>query len=141
MVLITLIGATQARAGNRFCFVGPLTECKECRLRGVCFNLEPGALYEVVALRDTVHECPIHEGSVRVVEVEKRPTLAAVPSKYAIDGSMITFEGRSCDNMGCVNRIYCAPMCLKEGTKIRIADIIGDIECPNAENLVLVKLG
>ncbi|MDR0791509.1 MAG: UPF0179 family protein [Methanomassiliicoccaceae archaeon] len=141
MVLITLIGETQARIGNRFHFVGPLTECKECRLRGVCFNLEPGSLYEVVGLRDTIHECPIHEGSVRVVEVERKPTNAAVPRKQAIDGSTITFECRKCKNLGCENRIYCVPVCVKDGTKLRITNVIGDLECPEGDEVVLVKLG
>jgi len=141
MVLITLIGETQARIGNRFYFMGPLTECKECRLRGVCFNLEPGSLYEVTALRDTIHECPVHEGSVRVVEVERKPILAAVGSKQAIDGSTVTFEGKRCDNLGCENRNYCIPMSIKDGTKLRIVDIIGDVECPNGESMMLIKLG
>ena len=141
MVLITLIGETQARIGNRFYFLGPLTECKECRLRGVCFNLEPGSLYEVIGLRDTVHDCPVHEGNVKVVEVEKKPMLAAVPVKHAIDGSTITFESRRCDNLGCGNRSYCIPVSIKDGTKLKIVDILGDIECPNEESIMLVKLG
>ena len=141
MVLITLIGEAQARIGNRFYFIGPLTECRECRLRGVCFNLEPGSLYEVVRLRDTTHECPVHEGSVKVVEVERKPIAAAVVQKHAIDGSVITFEARPCDDMGCENRIYCTPVSIKDGTKLRISEIIGDIECPKGENLTLVKLG
>ena len=141
MVLITLIGESQARIGNRFYFMGPLTECRECRLRGVCFNLEPGSLYEVVALRDTVHDCPVHEGSVRVAEVDKKPLIAAVPAKHAIDGSMVTFEGRKCKDLGCVNRNYCIPVSIKDGTKLKITDIIGDIECSESENMVLVKFG
>ncbi|MCL2712481.1 MAG: UPF0179 family protein [Methanomassiliicoccaceae archaeon] len=141
MVLITLIGETQARIGNRFYFVGPLTECRECRLRGVCFNLEPGSLYEVVALRDAVHECPIHEGSVRVVEVERKPIPAAVLQKHAIDGSTITFESMKCNNLGCENRNYCVPMSIKDGTKLKITDVIGDLECSEGENVALVKLG
>jgi len=141
MVLITLIGAAQAHIGNRFYFTGPLTECKECRLRGICFNLEPGALYEVVALRDTVHDCPVHEGSVRVVEAERRPIQAAVPKKHAIDGSTVTFESRKCRNLGCEYRAYCVPVSIKDGTKLRITDVIGDLGCPEGENVVLVKLG
>ncbi|MCL2786594.1 MAG: UPF0179 family protein [Methanomassiliicoccaceae archaeon] len=141
MVLITLIGETQARIGNRFYFLGPLTECKECRLRGVCFNLEPGSLYEVVALRDTLHDCPVHEGSVRVVEVERKPMLAAVPSKHAIDGSMITFESKKCKEMGCENRNYCVPVSIRDGTKLKIVDMLGDLECPIGESMALVKLG
>ncbi|MDR0778850.1 MAG: UPF0179 family protein [Methanomassiliicoccaceae archaeon] len=140
MVLITLIGETQARIGNMFHFVGPLTECKECRLRGVCFNLEPGSLYEVVGLRDTVHECPIHEGSVRVVEVERKHINAAVPRKMAIDGSTITFENRKCENLGCENYEYCHPPCVKDGIKLRITSIVGDLECPDGEEVVLVRL-
>ena len=141
MVLITLVGVTQARIGNRFYFIGPLTECKECRLRGVCFNLEPGSMYEVVALRDAVHECPVHEGSVRAVEVERKPIIAAVQSKLAIDGSTVTFENKRCDNIGCENRAYCVSICIKDSTKLRITDVLGDIECPNGENIKLVKLG
>ena len=141
MVLITLIGETQARIGNRFYFMGPLTECRECRLRGVCFNLEPGSLYEVVGLRDTSHDCPIHEGSARVVEVERKPTLAAIPQKHATDGSVITFEVKRCSNLGCENHSYCVPIGIKDGTKLRVTEIIGDIECPEDANMKLVKLG
>jgi hypothetical protein len=88
-----------------------------------------------------MHDCPVHEGSVRVVEVERKPITVSVAQKYAIDGSVITFEARQCDNMGCDNRIYCIPVSIKDGTKLRISEIIGDIECPKGENLTLVKLG
>ena len=141
MVLITLIGTAQARVGNRFYFIGPLSECRECRLRGICFNLEPGSLYEIVAMRDTVHDCPVHEGSVRVVEAERRPIQAAVPKKQAIDGSTVTFESRQCRNLGCAERNYCVPVSIRDGTKLRISDVIGDLACPIGENVTLVKLG
>jgi uncharacterized protein (UPF0179 family) len=141
MVLITLIGEGQARIGNGFYFMGPLSECKECRLRGICFNLEPGSLYEVVALRDTLHDCPVHQGSVRVVEAEHKPIQASVPRKQAIDGSTITFESKKCNNLGCTERIYCIPVSIRDGTKLRITDVLGDMECPEGESLVLVKLG
>jgi uncharacterized protein (UPF0179 family) len=83
----------------------------------------------------------MHEGSVRVVEVERRSIPAAVPQKYAIDGSTITFESKRCTDLGCENRIYCFPMSVKDGMKLRITDIIGDLECPNGDNVVLVRLG
>lgn len=140
MMLITLIGEPQAKVGNRFYYLGALTECKECRLKGVCFNLEPGHLYEVTALRDTEHDCEIHESKVRVVEVEKRPTLATVPRKKAIDGSMITYESVKCTNLGCVNYVNCHPIGIEDGMKLSITEMIGDIECPIDESLVLVKL-
>lgn len=140
MVLITLIGMGQANIGNRFSFIGPLTECKECRLRGVCFNLEPGTLYEVTALRSTVHECPVHEGPVKAVEVEKRPIAAAVPRKQAIDGSTISFESAKCRNIGCGNRSFCAPPNIKDGAKLRITGIGEEAECPCGETRMFVEL-
>ncbi len=140
MVLVTLVGDSQARIGNRFYFVGPSTECKECKLRNVCFNLEPGSLYEVTGLRDTRHECVVHESEVRVVEVEKKPFRAAVPKKLAIDGSMITFESRRCDNMGCENRRLCCPWNVRDGDKLSVTDVMEDLDCPNGESLTMVRL-
>ncbi len=140
MVLVTLVGDSQARLGNRFYFVGPSTECKECRLRNVCFNLEPGALYEITGLRDTRHECALHESEVRVVEVEKKAFRAAVPKKSAIDGSMITFEARKCDNIGCENYQLCRPWNVKDGDKLSVTDVQEDLECQKGESLTLVKL-
>ncbi|MFA7622902.1 MAG: UPF0179 family protein, partial [Candidatus Methanomethylophilaceae archaeon] len=61
MVLVTLIGESQARIGNRFYYLGPSLECRECRFKNVCFNLEVGRMYEVTELRDVHHECEMHE--------------------------------------------------------------------------------
>lgn len=140
MVLITLIGEAQAKTGNRFYYLGPLTECKDCRLKGVCFNLEPGHLYEITALRDTQHDCELHESKARVVEVMKVPVPVAIQGKKAIDGSMITFEAVKCDNIGCENYIMCHPAGIKDGMKMSISDVIGDIECQIGEKMVLVRL-
>ena len=140
MVLITLIGEAQAKVGNRFYYLGPLTECKDCRLKGVCFNLEPGHLYEVVGLRDAQHDCEIHESRVRAVEVKKIPVSVAIQNKKAIEGSMITFEAAKCENIGCENYMYCCPLGIREGTRFSISEIIGDLECLIGDKKVLVKL-
>jgi len=140
MVLITLIGEAQAKVGNRFYYIGPLTECKDCRLKGVCFNLEPGHLYEIVAMREAEHDCEIHESKVRAVELVKVPVSVAVQSKRAIDGSVITFETANCDNIGCENYLYCRPLGIRDGTKFTISEIKGDIECLLGEKRTLVKL-
>lgn len=139
MKLVTIVGESQARIGNRFYFVGPLTECKECKLRNVCFNMEVGALYEIVDLRDTVHDCAIRESKVRVVEVEKKAFRAAVTKKQAM-GSSITFESRNCPNIGCENHQFCCPPNTKDGDRFSIVDDISDIKCPIGEQLRLVKL-
>lgn len=140
MVLITLIGGPQAKVGNRFYYMGPLAECRECRLKGVCSNLETGHMYEIKGLRDTEHDCEVHESKARVVEVEKVPIPAAVHSKKAIDGSMITYEQVACDIRGCANRVLCRPVSLKDGMKLSITEVVGDIECMKGERLAMVRL-
>lgn len=140
MVLVTLIGEPHAHIGNRFYYMGPNDECKDCRLKNVCFNLDPGAMYEIVQLRDTEHECELREGSVRVVVVEKVPFQAAIPKKLAIDGSMITFEPRDCPQMGCPNRKFCCPINIAEGEKHAITEVIENLDCPIGETLVRVKM-
>ncbi|MBQ6547546.1 MAG: UPF0179 family protein [Candidatus Methanomethylophilaceae archaeon] len=141
MVLITLVGETQAKIGNRFYFMGPQTDCKECRLRGVCFNLEPGRQYEIISIRDTKHECEIHEDGVRVVEVEKKPTLACIPKKVAIEGSVITYDESDCGRMGCEHWQHCHPIGIKAGEKLSVSDIVGKVDCPIRDDLMLAKLG
>ena len=136
-----MVGETQAHVGDRFYYIGPQTECKECKLKGVCFNLEAGRQYEIKSLRDTHHECEFHEGGVRVVEVEKIPTKACVPRKLAIDGSVITLGDNDCARLGCTYWNECHPVGLKAGDKLTVTDVIKKIECPNDIDLVLVKLG
>ena len=140
MVLITLIGEDQARIGNRFYYTGPQTECRDCKLKGVCFNLEPGHQYEVTSIRDTKHECEIYDNGVRVVEIEKIPTLATVKKKYAIEGGMITYERNDCGRLGCDNYKLCHPIGLRDGDKRTIDEIEREVECPLDEKYVLVKL-
>ena len=138
--MITLIGESQARIGNRFYYLGPLTDCKECKLKGVCFNLESGHLYEVKGIRDTEHDCVIHESKAIVVEVDKVPVSVAVNGKKAIEGSMITFESIRCDAVGCDNYWFCHPPGIKDGMKLSVSDVVGDLDCPKGEKRVLVKL-
>lgn len=37
--------------------MGPDPLCEDCRIRTICFNLEKGARYRIVKLRDTYHDC------------------------------------------------------------------------------------
>ena len=140
MVLITLIGEDQARIGNRFYYTGPQTECRECKLKGVCFNLEPGHQYEVIGIRDTKHDCEMHDNGVRVVEVAKIPTLATVGKKYAIEGGMITYENNSCGRLGCDFYRFCHPIGIRDGEKKTVDEIVEKVDCPIDENLMMVKL-
>ncbi len=135
MAIVTLIGENLAKKGMEFTFLGPLTECRDCKLRNACFNLDVGRKYRIKALRDTTHECKIHEGKVRAVEVEKIPTEAAIPSKMAVEGTSIRYTPEKCLNVGCKYYGLCNPMGLKEGSKYRIVKIKGDIKCPEGKEL------
>ena len=141
MALITLLGKTHAEVGSEFYFIGPLTECKDCRLKGVCFNLEPGAKYRVTEVRPQEHECHEFYGdSVTAVVVEKIVTSAAIPKKQAIEGSVITYQESKCDNIGCPNYGLCHAPGKKDGMKYSVAAVKGDLECPRKEKMVSVDL-
>lgn len=140
MVLITLVGESQARVGGRFCFMGPQIECKECRLRSVCFNLEQGSMYEITALRDQKHDCMLTEAPAHVVEVVKIPTESAVPRKFAIDGSVITFQIPKCEQLGCDHYWNCHPAGIADGRKCSIVGVGREIPCPAGEKMVSVRM-
>lgn len=140
MVIVTLVGELQAREGMEFVYMGPLTECKECRLKAVCFNLDPGSTYRITAVRDVHHECRVHEEGVHVVEVEKIPMRCTVPSKYAIEGSVITFTNSRCDDVGCEHYRLCNPPGPVKNTKRRVLSVHGDVSCPRGQSLKEVEL-
>jgi len=140
MVIVTLVGEHQAVEGEKFVYRGPLTECKECKLKTVCFNLDPGSVYRIKSIREVHHECKVHEDGVRVVEVEKIPMRCAVSSKYAIEASTITLTGSHCDYIGCDNYRLCNPLGAVRNTKWRVIAVHGEIECPLNNKMIAVDL-
>ncbi|HUT26655.1 MAG TPA: UPF0179 family protein [Methanomassiliicoccales archaeon] len=136
--MITVIGERQARVGGQFVYLGPLTECKECKLKGVCFNLDTGCLYRIVEVRDVKHDCKVHEDGVRVVRVEKEKMEGAVSKKGALEGTTITYEVIKCDHLGCEHYRLCHPLGIDKGRKARIARILGDLDCAEGKKLVMV---
>jgi uncharacterized protein (UPF0179 family) len=139
MVLVTLVGEQLAKKDNDFIYMGSLSECKDCKLKNVCFNLEEGCRYKITNIRDVRHDCKIHEGGVRIVEVEKTPLPATVESKKAIEGETITM-GPNCANIGCEFYNLCVPPGVKSGMKLKISKIKGDIKCPEEKKLKEVLL-
>ena len=138
--MITVIGERQAKVDGRFIYLGPLTECKECKLKGVCFNLDAGALYRIVEVRAVKHDCKVHEEGVRVVKVEKERMEGAIGKKGALEGTIITYEVIKCDNLGCENYHLCHLQGIDKGHKARIAMILGDLGCSEGKKLVRVVL-
>ncbi len=141
MVLVTVVGRTQCKVGFEFVFGGPLAECRDCKVRNVCFHLEENRRYQVRSIRDVHHECKIHEGGVRVVEVEKMPMRAVIPAKAALEGAMLTFEESGCRNLRCPSYRLCKPLGAKEGMRFKISSVESDdIKCEKGEQLRAVLL-
>jgi len=140
MVLVTVVGESQCKKGFEFVFGGPLADCRDCKVRNVCFHLEQNRWYRVTEVRDVHHECKIHEGGVRVVEVERMPTKAALPKDSAHEGSMITFMESDCDRRACPSFKVCRPLGAMEGMRFRVASVEQEIECPRGRKLTVVSL-
>ena len=140
MVLVTVVGERQCRKGFEFVFSGPIAECRECKVKNVCFHLEPNRRYRVIEVREVHHDCKVHEEGVRVVEVEKLPTRTALYAKSAVEGSMINFEETDCDMIGCPNYRLCKAVGAAEGMRFRITSVEEEIECPKGRNLKAVLL-
>ena len=140
MVLVTVVGERQCRKGFEFVFSGPLAECRECKVKNVCFHLEPNRRYRVTEVREVHHDCKVHEEGVRVVEVEKLPTKTALQAKSAVEGSMIAFEETDCDMIGCANYRLCNPVEAAEGMRFRIISVEDEVDCPRGKSLRSVLL-
>lgn len=140
MVLVTVVGERQCRKGFEFVFGGPLAECRDCKVKNVCFHLEQNRRYRVTEVRDVHHDCRIHEGGVRVVEVEKMPTTCALPARTAIEGSMISFEESDCDRVGCPNYRLCRPLGAGEGMRFRVVSVERELDCAEGRDLRIVLL-
>jgi len=141
MALITLVGKQYASPGSEFYYLGPAEECADCKFQKVCFNLEEGSKYRVIEVRLQEHECHEFDGdSVTAVEVEKIPTRAAVGKRQALEGSKITYKGSECKNISCHNYGICHAIGKTPGNKYAVSKVIGDLDCPLDEKLVLIEL-
>jgi len=139
---VTLIGAKLAKVGAEFVFLGASAECKKCKLRKACMNLDVGRRYLITGLRDVRHECSVHESRVSVVEVVEAPITATIDVKKALGGAKTSFEMPKCDERACNSYDFCHPVGLKNGDKCTIVKVIGDApehECGRSLKLVELK--
>jgi uncharacterized protein (UPF0179 family) len=140
MVMLTVIGKKQAKEGMEFTFMGPISNCKDCKVRNICFHLEKGNKYRVVGLRKVVHECPMHEDGVMVVQVEEVQRNAVLPKKIALEGSTISYETPKCSQRGCEHYSACFLSGLEPGQKKKIVKTMDKVACIIGQNRVKVML-
>lgn len=134
--MITLIGKDLAKEGLEFQYLGPLLECRSCKLKNVCFNLDEGKWYRITKIRDKEHDCKVHDGGKAVtVEVEEIPVPLAVEVRNVVEGESITFKPINCKEYGCEFYDLCHPLGLREGTKVKITKVEGEIDCPKKKGI------
>lgn len=139
-ITITLIGSKLASVGNEFIFRGAAGDCEKCKLKNVCINLEKNKKYRIVGLRNGMeHECSIHEGTVRAVEVVPCPIIVNIESRKAFNGSKLVFEEPEC-NKACTLFEQCHPQGLRSGDRYTIAEVFDSNPGPCEKGLTLKKV-
>lgn len=139
VTVITLVGSEQAEIGRRFVYLGAQMECRTCKLKGICLNLDKGSEYVVKSLRPPVHDCDLSEDKVRVVEVEKVSREIVLEKKYAMDGMTVSFKPSGCGQIGCPHYFKCNPAGLDADDKVTIDKVVSKVECPVDESRFIVR--
>ena len=139
MAKVTLIGEDLAQINNEFIFLGPLQDCKDCKLTHICFNLKPYHLYKIVKIRKKRHTCNVHQSSTIVVEVQEQPITVSIDKKH-MKGSTISIEQIDCHQKLCKYYDSCQNYAIKPNWKYKIISIIEDINCPKDNSLQLAEV-
>jgi uncharacterized protein (UPF0179 family) len=138
MPLVTLIGEDLAIEGNEFIYLGPNNECRNCKLKTVCFNLKTGRKYKIEKVRDKHHDCNVHERTTTVVEVKEMPIFTAINAKHN-EGLITKIEKNECRSIGCLNYELCS-VTINKDKKFQIIKIYENIVCPLGYKLKKAEL-
>ena len=142
MAKISLIGLDLAKEGLEFTFVSPLVGCAECRIKNVCFNLEPGKTYKVTKVRDKVNPCFVfNHDKVATIEVEEIDEVVNMQyGKKVQEGSSVTLKSMNCDHITCPHIEKCNLMHMREGTRATIKSVDSKLDCPKGYNVRSVSV-
>ncbi|MFO7791871.1 MAG: UPF0179 family protein [Candidatus Saliniplasma sp.] len=140
MTEVTLIGEHLAEEGLEFSFGGCLSKCKSCEIKNSCCGLEKDRWYRIVGVRDKKHDCKVHHGDVKVVEVKKIPVKTAVSGRTVIEGSVVTFEKKDCKEFECENFRLCHPTGIENKQKYDVKGVNKKIDCKKGYDLKEVEL-
>ncbi|RLF26229.1 MAG: hypothetical protein DRN01_05190 [Thermoplasmata archaeon] len=140
MPMVTLVGERMAKKGAEFTYLGPSSECKNCRLKTACFNLKKGRRYRIVGIRDKRHSCNLHDGGVHVVEVNELPIVVSVEKNNAKEGSEIGITTMDCMHLDCDNFELCHNPAVQVNKKYRVVKLLEKIECMDGRDLVKAEV-
>jgi uncharacterized protein (UPF0179 family) len=139
MALVTLIGEQLAKEDEEFIYLGPNNECKNCKLKTVCFNLKSGRQYKITKIREKQHNCNVHEGNVVVVEVSELPILTLIDKKVS-EGAKIKVDKKECKDIGCDYFSICTNKAMQKVKMYKVKRVHGKIECPEGYDLYKIEL-
>lgn len=139
-IIVTMLSVSQSKVGETFIYRGSGQKCHNCKYFKVCTgNLSEGRIYRVINVRNRTFKCEAYEIEMRVVDVIEAEIDAAVPSKQAIEGVILTFYPRRCDDL-CENCGFCSPDGLKENDRCEVIKVYGRLNCPKGLQLTRVLL-
>lgn len=129
-----------ARPGFRFTATGgPFDECEGCPVQKLCFGVEAGRHYEVTDLRDVVHPCAVHEGGMRVVQLQEAAFDTTLETKR-LRGTAAAFSPPDCGNPSCTLWAVCHPVGPTRDVRYAIEEVGDDVACPMHYKLKRVRL-
>ena len=138
--MLSLAPDLHARPGHRFTAAGgPFEECDGCPVQQLCFSVEAGRHYEVTEVRDVVHPCNLHEGGMRVVQVEEASFNSALETKR-LRGTAATFTPVDCGYPECANWTLCHPVGPARDVRYAIEEVGEALACPMDYKLKRVRL-
>ncbi len=142
MAKISLVGLDLAKEGMEFTFVTPLVGCAECKIKNVCFNLQPGKTYKITKVRDKVHPCFVfNHDKVATIEVEEvNENVNLEYGKKVQEGSKVTLKSMECDHYTCPNIETCNLIHKREGTKATISKVEEKLDCPKGYDMRRVSV-
>ena len=142
MAKVSFVGTSIAKEGLEFVFAGPLQECSGCKVKNVCFSLDPGRRYRVTKLREKTNPCGIFLGD-RAVAVEVEEVEEYINAKYDLsiqEGSTITTGSMRCKYLACENIETCNLLSMREGKKAKIEAVVGKLACPAGYDMRKMKV-
>ncbi len=141
--IVTIVGSVFAHEGAEFVYAGKAAECESCKVAKVCHNakLHEGKRYRVVSVRKTKHDCAVHEGVAKAVEVSETIITAVIPTSQATRRTRITYTP-VCDDVFCKGYAFCHPDGLADNGRYVVLEVLGPYtECPKGKkNLKLVEM-
>jgi len=139
MPLVTLIGEKLAKENDEFIYLGPQNDCKNCKLKTVCFNLKPGGRYKITKVRDKRHSCSVHDGNAAVVEVQEMPIITSIDKRIS-EGNITKIEKKECNNIGCKHYKLCFSIRIQHDKQYKVEKIYEHIECQEGYELQKAEL-